>query len=68
MLGNKLTKQKVCDYLRKTGLFWEQYGDGWFFTKPDWMQDWQKYTCTILKYEQNTWLFPKCLSYIKMVQ
>lgn len=58
-LGNKLTKQKVCDYLRKTNLFWEKYGDGWFFTKPDWMQDWQKYTSTIFEVRTKYLVLPK---------
>ena len=59
MLGNKLNKQNVCEYLRKTGLFYEQYGDGWFFTKPDWMQDWQKYTSTIFEVRTKYLVVPK---------
>lgn len=58
-LGNKLTKKKVCEYLRKTGLFWEEYENGWFFTKPDWMHDWQKYTCTIFEVRRKHLVVPK---------
>lgn len=59
MLGNKLTKQKVCDYIRKSGLFWEQYGDGWFFTKTDWMQNWKKYSSTIFEVRTKYLVVPK---------
>ena len=64
-LGNKLTKKKVCEYLRKTGLFWEKYEDGWFFTKPDLMQDWQKYTCTIFEVRTKYLVVPKMFDLYK---
>lgn len=64
-LGNKLTKKKVCEYLRKTGLFWEQYEDGWFLTKPDWMQDWQKYTSTIFEVRTKYLVVPKMFELYK---
>lgn len=64
-LGNKLTKQKVCDYLRKTGLFWETYGDGWFFTKPDWMKDWEKYSRTIFRVRTKYLVVPKMFELYK---
>lgn len=49
MLGNKLTKQKVCKYIRKCGLFKETYEDGWFFTDPNWMKDGDEYRDTIFR-------------------
>lgn len=58
-LGNKLTKQKVCDYIRKTGLFWERYEDGWFMTKPDWMQDWENHSNTIFEVRTKYLVVPK---------
>ncbi len=59
MLGNKLTKKQICDYIRKSGLFWEQYGDGWFFTKPEWMQNWKKYSSTIFEVRTKYLVVPK---------
>lgn len=47
MLGNKLTKQEVCKYIRQSGLFKETYEDGWFFTDPNWMKDCDEYRDTI---------------------
>ena len=64
-LGNKLTKKKVCEYLRKTGLFCEKYEDGWFLTKPDWMQDWQKYTSTIFEVRTKYLVVPKMFELYK---
>lgn len=49
MLGNKLTKQKVCKYIRQSGLFKEPYEDGWFFTDPNWMKDSDEYRDTIFR-------------------
>lgn len=49
MLGNKLTKQKVCKYIRQCGLFKETYEDGWFFTDPNWMKDGDEYRDTIFR-------------------
>ena len=49
MLGNKLTKQKVCKYIRQSGLFKETYEDGWFFTDPNWMKDCDEYRDTIFR-------------------
>ncbi len=48
-LGNKLTKQKVCKYIRKCGLFEETYEDGWFRTKPYWMKDGENFSDTIFR-------------------
>lgn len=49
MLGNKLTKQKVCKYIRQCGLFKETYEDGWFFTDQNWMKDCDEYRDTIFR-------------------
>ena len=49
MLGNKLTKQKVCKYIRKCGLFVETYEDGWFRTNPSWMKDGENFSDTIFR-------------------
>ena len=59
-LGNKLTKKKVCEYIRKTGLFYERWSDGWFLTKPDWMQDWEKHAYTIFEVKTKYLVVPKC--------
>lgn len=59
MLGNKLTKKQVCNYLSKTGLFGEYISDGWFFTKPEWMHDWKKHTCTIFEVRTKYLCVPK---------
>lgn len=49
MLGNKLTKQKVCKYIRQCGLFKETYEDGWFRTNPSWMKDGENFSDTIFR-------------------
>jgi hypothetical protein len=49
MLGNKLTKQKVCKYIRKCGLFNEPYETGWFRTKLAWMKDGENFSDTIFR-------------------
>lgn len=49
MLGNKLTKQKVCKYIRQSGLFKEPYETGWFFTAPSWMNADDEYSDTIFR-------------------
>lgn len=49
MLGNKLTKQKVCKYIRQSGLFKEPYEDGWFRTNPYWMKDGENFSDTIFR-------------------
>ena len=46
-LGNKLTKQKVCKYIRQSGLFKETYEDGWFSTNSYWMNTDDEYSDTI---------------------
>lgn len=49
MLGNKLTKEKVCKYIRKFGLFVETYETGWFRTNPSWMKDGKNFSDTIFR-------------------
>lgn len=49
MLGNKLTKQKVCKYIRQSGLFKEPYENGWFRTNPYWMKDGENFSDTIFR-------------------
>ena len=49
MLGNKLTKQNVCKYIRQCGLFKETYETGWFRTNPYWMKDGENFSDTIFR-------------------
>lgn len=49
MLVNKLTKQKVCKYIRQSGHFKEPYEDGWFFTNPSWMKEGEDFNYTIFR-------------------
>ena len=49
MLGNKLTKEKVCKYIRKCGLFKEPYETGWFSTNPSWMKDGENFSDAIFR-------------------
>ena len=53
MLGNKLSKQKVCKYIRQCGLFKEPYEDGCFRTDPYWIKDGENFSDTILLVKTN---------------
>lgn len=58
MLGNKLTKQKVCKYIRQCGLFKEPYENGWFLTNPSWMKDGENFSDTIFRIKTKYLIVP----------
>ena len=65
-LGNKLTKQKVCKYIRQSGLFKETYEDGWFSTNSYWMKDGENFSDTIFRVKSKYLTVPLIIDYVMM--
>jgi hypothetical protein len=58
ILGNKLSKEKVCKYIRKCGHFTETYETGWFRTKLEWMKDGENFSDTIFRIKTKYLVVP----------